>query len=204
MSSVPREPSTLGEPVWEIAQIFPEQGAWSESAYLALDTNRLIEFDHGILEFLPMPRLLHQLIARFLFRLLDDYVTTRGRGTTLFAPYKLRVGLGKYREPDLLVLLDENDPRMGDDFPDYADLVVVVVSDSNRDHDWITKRAEYARAGIPEYWIVDPEAAQVAVLRLDGDTYVEHGLFTPGQRATSALLAGFDVDAATTLNPPRH
>ena len=54
--------SRRGEPTWELALLFPFQGEWTESAYLALDTNRLIELSDGCLEFLPMPTVLHQLI----------------------------------------------------------------------------------------------------------------------------------------------
>ena len=62
------------------------------------------------------------------------------------------------------------------------------------DRDIIEKRAEYARAGISEYWIVDPERRLVAVNRLGAGRYVLHGEFTPGEKATSELLAGFMVD----------
>jgi Uma2 family endonuclease len=69
-----------------------------------------------------------------------------------------------------------------------ADLVMEVVSDADRRRDVETKRFEYARAGIPEYWIVDPSELRITVLHLTGDHYVVHGEFTPGGRASSALL----------------
>ena len=47
-----------------------------------------------------------------------------------------------------------------------ADLVIEVVSEKNRPHDIKKKRIEYARAGIPEYWIVDPEKETITVLVL--------------------------------------
>ncbi len=43
------------------------------------------------------------------------------------------------------------------------------------DRDLVEKREEYARAGIPEYWIVDPEQGQITVLALDGTGYAVHG-----------------------------
>lgn len=55
-----------------------------------------------------------------------------------------------------------------------------------------TKRREYAQAGIPEYWIIDPASRTVLVLQRDpgsGD-YREHGRFGPGETATSATLGG--------------
>lgn len=204
MSTARRDIPTIGEPVWEIARLFPVQGHWCESEYLALETNRLVEFNHGVIEFLSMPTFLHQLILRFLFKSFEEWLAANGAGIAMFAPYRLRIEPEMYREPDLLILLDPNDPRIGDHYTEHADLVVEIVSQSNREHDTVTKRAEYARAGIAEYWIVDPEAKQVVVLRLEGESYVEHGVFAPGDRATSALLEGFAVDAAEALAPPRR
>lgn len=40
----------IGEPTWEIARLFPNQGAWSEQEYLELKGNRLIEFSCGNVE----------------------------------------------------------------------------------------------------------------------------------------------------------
>lgn len=55
-------------------------------------------------------------------------------------------------------------------------------------------RIEYEQAGIPEYWIVDPQDELVTVLVLDGDAYRTHGEFRPGETATSALLKSFTIN----------
>jgi Uma2 family endonuclease len=80
-----------------------------------------------------------------------------------------------------------------------AELAMEVVSDDDRRRDLETKRFEYARAGISEYWIVDPLKEQITVLKLDGSAYVVHGEFKKGDRATSVLLPGFSVDVAEAL-----
>ncbi|MGN6758293.1 MAG: Uma2 family endonuclease, partial [Thermomicrobiales bacterium] len=77
-----------------------------------------------------------------------------------------------------------------------ADLVLEVVSADEPARDLITKRREYAEAGIPEYWIVNPLDTTITVLVLRDGQYTEHGVFTRGQRATSALLPEFAVDVA--------
>ena len=45
----------LGDPTWEVAYLFPSQGAWSVTDYLALETNHLVELSEGRLEVLAMP-----------------------------------------------------------------------------------------------------------------------------------------------------
>jgi|TARA_B100001971_G_C18207240_1_gene548405 hypothetical protein len=55
MASIPTKTTDIGEPTWDIAYLFPNQGYWSEDAYLDLKTNHLIELVDGKLEVLPMP-----------------------------------------------------------------------------------------------------------------------------------------------------
>jgi Uma2 family endonuclease len=55
------------------------------------------------------------------------------------------------------------------------------------------KPRDYAEAGIPEYWIVNPLDATITVLVLDGRAYRRHGRFRRGERATSQLLPSFSV-----------
>ena len=64
------------------------------------------------------------------------------------------------------------------------------------------KRADYAAAGIAEYWIADPRHDTITVLTLEGDAYVEHGTFARGEAATSASLKEFVVDVAAVFDAP--
>ncbi|MFQ5856995.1 MAG: Uma2 family endonuclease [Anaerolineae bacterium] len=75
-----------------------------------------------------------------------------------------------------------------------------VISEDGRYRDTVTKRREYARAGIPEYWIVDPQEKQITVWTLDGDSYTVHGESGRGAEATSMLLEGFAVAVDDMLN----
>jgi Uma2 family endonuclease len=178
-----------------VLEVLPDQGLWSEERYLWLTdyTSHLIEFTDGYLEVLPMPTDEHQGILAYL----EDEVKAcpaMRHGVVRFSPLRLRLREGKIREPDLLLLLDRNDPRRGNRYWSGADLVMEVVSPDKPGRDLVEKREEYAEAGIPEYWIVDPRNRTITVLTLEGDTYREHGVFAPGAQATSVLLAGFAVD----------
>lgn len=185
----------------EIAELFPEQGRWSEDEYLWVTdrATKLIEYTDGYIEVLPMPTEEHQDILQYLFLLFLAAVRPRG-GKVHFAPLRLRIRDQKYREPDLLVLLDADDPRRNNRYWFGADLVLEVVSADKPERDLVDKVRDYAEARIPEYWIVDPHAATITVLRLADDRYAEHGIFVRGERATSALLPDFGVDVSAALD----
>lgn len=201
ISTIGQASDMTPQPLWEVATLFPHQGEWSAPSYLALtsSSNRLIEFTDGRLEFLPMPSKLHQRIVRFLFDLLTEFVEPRSLGEAFFSPIRLRIREGKFREPDIVFVASGAD-KEEQAFCEGADLVMEIVSDDGRERDLIQKRADYAEAGIGEYWIVDPREAAITVLTLRDGAYATHGEFHRGQRATSANLEGFSVDVAAALD----
>ena len=112
----------------------------------------------------------------------------------------MQIRPGKYREPDLLAVLDATDPRIGDAFWRGADLVMEIVSPDQPERDLVVKRADYAEGGIPEYWIVNPLDETITVLRLTDIGYTEYGIFGRGATATSALLPAFAVAVDAVLD----
>ncbi len=197
MAMIPNQPTSVSgtEPAWEIARLFPNQGEWREADYLDLDTNHLVELVDGNLEVLPMPTFAHQQIVWFLAETLRKFVLARGLGSVVFAPMPVHIRPRTFREPDVIFVPKEQGVKGSDKSLGGAGLAMEVVSedDKSRKRDYQHKRADYAELGIPEYWIVDPHLDRITVLSLDGDQYRVHGEFAPGQQATSALLAGFDV-----------
>ena len=184
-----------------LQEVAPRQGQWSEGDYLRLTdcTNRLIEWTDGCIEVLPMPTDEHQSIAAYLYKLLDAFALAGG-GKVLFAPLRLRIREGKFREPDLVLIRDAGDARRRNRFWLGADLTVEILSPDEPKRDLVDKRRDYAEAGIPEYWMVDPRNETVTVLALQGAVYVEHGVFTRGTQADSVLLDGLTVDVAAVFD----
>ena len=173
------------DPDHQLERLIGNQGFVTEAEYLAFDGNRLIEYSDGWIEVLPMPTTSHQLILVYLMDALKFHLTPGRLGLVLFAGIRVRLRTGKFREPDVVVMLTEHAHRVGEDYWDGADLVVEVVSPGNRRHDLDLKRREYAEAGIPEYWLVDPQQREIVVLTLRDGVYQEHGRFQPGDLATS-------------------
>lgn len=184
-----------------LREVLPPQGAWNEAAYLWLtdQSNRLIELTDGCVEELPMPTATHQAVLLFLYDRFRAYLKPRG-GVVMVAALRMRVRAGTFREPDLLLLRDRADPRYQDRYWLGADLVVEVISPDNPDRDLVEKRADYAAAGIPEYWIADPRHETIAVLTLQAGAYVEHGIYERGGAAKSPLLAGFTADVGAVFD----
>ena len=120
------------------------------------------------------------------------FVESRG-GVVQFAPLRLQVRAGKFREPDLLLLLSASDPRRQNRFWLGADLVVEVVSEEKPERDLVDKRVDYAEGRVPEYWIVNPQIETITILRLNGDSYGEAGTYRRTELAASILLPGFSV-----------
>jgi Uma2 family endonuclease len=193
-SAAPILPEGL-EPAWEVARLFPPQGGWSEDEYLGLPGNHLTEFDHGRVEVLEMPSELHQLLVAYLYRALLAFVEASELGTVLFAPFPVKLWEGKLREPDVLFMRRAHAQRRHGRYWQGADLVMEVISPDDPKRDSETKRREYALAGIPEYWLVDPRSETVTVLTLpaDSDSYAVHGVFARGADASSPSLPGFVV-----------
>ena len=184
--------------------VTPAPGRWTDEAYLAFTDgeNWLLELTDGVIEILPMPTWQHQQISAWLFDAFRAHVRPTG-GAVAFSPLRLQVRPGKFREPDILVLRDAADPRAENRFWHGADLVVEVVSPGGMRRDLVEKRLDYAEAGVPEYWIVDPFAQRIIVLGLNEGAYTEVGVFGRGAVATSRLLSGFEVQGEELFDAAR-
>ena len=185
----------------------PDGTACSEHDYLTrYNASAGAEYVDGRIRLLPMPSRRHQCVNKFLFRTFDDFVREELPGAEVhFAGLRVRVpdgrGGSRFREPDLLLLLDRDDPRAHDTHFDYADLCVEVVSADDPPRDTVRKRREYAAAGVREYWIVDPRdgVRTVTVLRLEAAAYFGDPAGDGGV-AESVLLPGLSFPVTDCLN----
>ncbi|HNB53524.1 MAG TPA: Uma2 family endonuclease, partial [Anaerolineales bacterium] len=111
-----KKQSIKKRPTYEIAELFPAQGNWSEEEYLALDTNHLVEFSHGELEVLDMPSDFHQLILGRLFFAVSLFLRQHKIGFVRFSALRVRLWPGKFREPDLIFMSTAHADRIGEKF----------------------------------------------------------------------------------------
>jgi len=200
MASTFKIPEQTPPPTWDVAFLFPPQGQWTEADYLALNTNHHVELSSGVLEIPEMPTRRHQVLVFFLCLCLRQFAAARRLGTSFLAPLPVRLWEGKLREPDVFFIRREHKDRIGEAHCGVPDLVMEVVSPGTRRLDQIIKAHEYAKAGIPEYWIVDPENETVSVLALKGTSYPRATPRGRGAAARSLVLPGFSLRIAEVMD----
>ena len=140
-------------------------GRWTLAELHRLpDDGNKYEVARGELFVTPAPTNEHETILARLTRILDPFVAAHGLGM-VFHPRAVMRFDGSEVEPDLMVR--QPLPAGGVDWDDapIPSLVVEVMSDSTRRRDLAQKRQLYLDAGVAEYWVVDPEAKSVRVMR---------------------------------------
>ncbi|NES18579.1 MAG: Uma2 family endonuclease [Symploca sp. SIO3E6] len=182
--------------------------------YLEYDdgTDNRYELFDGELRPVPSESELNSWIAQYLGRKLETFVTMRQvklQKLDLAVPVFPRMPLN--RQPDLTVVRPEHIQQMAklgkmaitlDMAP--PQLVVEVVSpyrnqkDENYQRDYTDKVHQYQERGIPEYWIVDPQARLVTVLVLVNGRY-QATEFTGSQRIVSRIFPELKLTAAQVL-----
>ena len=180
----------------QIARLFPRQGEWTEETFFMLpESNQIVELVNGeVIIMTPAPDDAHQSAVGELFFALKQYCKTHKTGIARIAPYDVRLKPGTIRQPDVLFIREENRKKIGDQYFDGGpDWVAEVISPGSRTADTVEKLKEYAQAGVPEYWLLDPRARTVMVYVLDGEAYRLVKTYEAGEAVESVMLEGFGV-----------
>ena len=180
--------------ILEILELFPRQGKWTERDYFSLpETNRIVELSGGRLIITPAPTTQHQRISFRLSLLIGDYVLSDNLGEVCYSPLDVRLWPGTIRQPDIVFMSNEHKDRITERYWGIPDLVMEILSESTEKEDRTDKFSEYEKAGILEYWIVDPVKQTIEVYVLDRKSYKLMGEWSTGEVARSKLLDGFQA-----------
>ena len=175
-------------------------GSWIyEDLFSLPDDGRRYEIIEGELCEMPSPISAHGVTIRNLMFLLGPVIEML-RGWLLTAPLDVFFPGADPVQPDIVVLLPDSNASLvvrGIEGP--PDLLVEVLSPSNRGRDLLTKRALYARAGVREYWIVDPMSRTIEVLTLDRDAFHTAQVAAGQDTVVSPLLGGMAFPLATVF-----
>ena len=117
------------------------------------------------------PNRIHQTISFSIARTIADHIDAKNGGCEVYmAPFAVIIqnDIKNYVEPDICIICDKDklSDRGCEGAPDW---IIEIVSPSSRKTDYIIKNAAYSRAGVREYWIVDPAKACTTVYDYDKD-----------------------------------
>ncbi|HDI00766.1 MAG TPA: Uma2 family endonuclease [Firmicutes bacterium] len=165
-----------------------------EEGYFSLpEVGRIVELTDGRIAMPPHPTHTHQITVGKLYRRMIEYVEVNNLGIVQIAPLPVRLWPGKIREPDILFVAKGHEDRIGEQVYGVPDLVVEVVSAHSRETDYGERKGEYERAGIREYWIVDPDEGTISAYVLREKKYELLGRWKKGEVVRSETLDGFEV-----------
>lgn len=149
---------------------------WSD--FIALPDDDRRELIDGRLEELDLPTKLHEQIVHLLQYWLRGWAEKHGGFEVLGSGYKVRISDRSGAMPDVQVFTEAAYERAEEAGLEsgHPQLAVEVISPTSKAHDRLTKLDWYASIGVPEYWLVDPEAKTIECFRLDRKTYraVQH------------------------------
>jgi Uma2 family endonuclease len=177
------------------------QGRWTIAALEQLpDDGNRYELIDGVLYMSPSPIPEHQNIADWVTTYLKLHLQRPGLGRVFSALDVELPGQSNLLRPDVIAVLTANtaiiQPKRIVGVPD---LLVEVASPGtaafDRDVD-AGKQGAYQRAGVPEYWIIDPAPRTVEILTLDAGCYRSLGIFTGQDTLPSRVLPAFPVAVA--------
>jgi len=176
---------------------WPPQGRWRYEDYARLpEDGRRYEVIGGTLYMSPAPRTNHQLVSFELAFALYSHVKAKQLGKVLAAPVDLILPeMATPVQPDILFIASQRLDMIREKYIEgVPDLIIEVLSPGNPQHDRLTKYDLYARAGVQEYWIVEPDQCVVDVYSLHGENlYVPFGHFERGGVIHSSLLPALQI-----------
>ena len=162
--------------------------------YLQLPEDKRYEILDGELYVVPAPNTRHQRVSKKIETALTRQVEEKGLGEVFHAPYDVVLSTENVTQPDILVVCTERLSIIAEaNLPGAPDLVIEVLSPGTRQKDLAIKRKIYARFGVQEYWIVDPDAATVEVLTLEEAGYITAGMCRGSDRLSSPLLPDLNL-----------
>jgi Uma2 family endonuclease len=174
------------------AEVVPKL-TFEEFRQLPIDGKRY-ELVRGEVHVTPAPATRHQAVVQNLTVNLGSHVIKNHLGEVWTAPLDVRLGEDTALQPDLIFISNARAGIIQEDWIAGApDLVVEVLSPSTAAYDRATKLPIYADAGVPEVWLIDPQAKTVEVLKLQSKKYFVEVTHAGDQVLASNLFPGWQL-----------
>ncbi|MGH2531722.1 MAG: Uma2 family endonuclease [Thermomicrobiales bacterium] len=163
------------------------------------DDGKRYEIIDGELYVAAAPAKSHQRLSRRLLRAIDGAAEASGSGEVFYAPVDVRFSETSQVQPDILFIRREQSAiYRGNTVYGPPDLVVEILSPSNRAYDVSVKTPLYQRSGVQELLIADPDTPALRLFALREGRYVEVEPDADG-RLHSHVVPGLVLDPSTLL-----
>ena len=169
---------------------------------LRLCSDLRFELVDGVVLVTPSPEPAHNLLAGEIYAQVRTWLMAQGAGRIIFSQVDVQLDERTVVGPDLTVLLNDRLEQIRTNrIVGAPSLVVEVISKSSRRGDSVDKRGKYARAAVPEYWMVDPEL-QVVVRHSKpvSGSYDDVRVFSRDDVMESATIPGLGVQLTAVFN----
>jgi Uma2 family endonuclease len=162
--------------------------------YLQLPDDKRYELVEGDLLLVPAPNLRHQRILRELEVALCIYLRSHPLGEIFFSPCDVVLSEINVVQPDLIFVSTERMTILTEaNIQGSPDLVVEILSPSTQQRDRGIKQNLYARYGVREYWIVNPENKTVEVFSWTETGYHIEAVVQEGCMLNSDLFPDLNI-----------
>lgn len=159
--------------VYQVSPMKKQQGEYTIEDYYALPDDKRVELIDGVIYDMGAPSFVHQQIAGVIYAQILAYIAgKKGKCIPLIAPVDVRLDCDDRTmvQPDVGILCDLDKIRqwgiMG-----APDFILEVISPSTKGKDMLIKLTKYQKAGVKEYWIIDPKQKKLFVYAFETETW---------------------------------
>lgn len=172
----------------------PESLKFTYEDYLLLPEDKHYEIIEGDLYMVPSPKTSHQMVLGNLYIILRSFVDQERLGKVLTAPYDVVLSKHDVVQPDILFVSTERSQIITDiNLQGVPDLIVEITSPGTEERDREVKKKLYARFGVKEYWVIDPDGKNLDVYFVGQEGYELKGSYSERDSIESKVLEGLVV-----------
>ena len=154
-------------------QVEKKDGEYTLEDYYALPDERRVELIDGVFYDMVSPTHIHQAIVGKIYHKFADHIDkNKGTCMPMLSPLDVQLDCDDKTmiQPDVLILCDRSKFKRGVVYG-APDLVVEILSKSTKKKDILLKTTKYEKAGVREYWMVDPKQKKVIVYDFEHEDY---------------------------------
>ena len=178
----------------DFTDLVPHQRVFTQKDYDLLPEGAPYQLIGGSLVMTPAPEVYHQKVVGNLLFKLKAFTQKKGMGDVYHAPINVKLGKTEIYQPDIVFVSTKQAHIIGKKMIEGApDVVMEVLSPSTAYYDLRVKYEVYERAGVKEYWIVDPNRKELEIYYNENNRFRQVEKLRNTGTASSVALKDFSV-----------